>query len=219
MKLFLSLVLSIFFTLYSFSQKSFIDSIRLYKQARIDSIQSLLNFKNDDIIADIGSGNGSNLLRLTAKAKNISLFAEDIDSSKCNKRGFQKILRQLNSSVHVDSIRFFYGNDSTTTLPKQHFTKVLLIAVLHEFTKQQQMLNNVKSLLKPGGEILIEEPLVHKPIPKDKGCNNPYLTEIEIQTIFRQNGFIILAEKLIKDLDKQHNRYRKAYLCKLKSYS
>jgi len=219
MKLILSLLLTISLSAYCFSQKSLIDSIRLYKKARIDSIQSLLNLKGSDIIADIGSGNGNNLLRLTLKAKNISLFAEDIDSSKCNKKGFQKLLKQLNSSLPLDSIHFAYGNDSSTTLPKSHFTKVFLIAVMHEFTKQQQMLTDIKSLLKLDGEILIEEPLVHKSIPKDKGCNNPYLTKAELQAIFKQNGFIILSEKLIKEIDKQNNRYRKAYLCKLKSYS
>lgn len=207
------------FSLKAFSQNSFYDSIKIYRQARIDTIASLLTVNKGDFIAEIGSGNGNSLIRLTKQFSDISLFAEDIDSSKCNKKVFAKLLRANKSQTLIDSFHFVYGTDSNTTLPKHHFDKILLIAVIHEFNKRKEMLVEIKSLLKTNGEILIEEPLVHKPILKDKGCNNPYLTEASLLNILSENDIIIVREKTIKDVDKTNNKFRKVYLCKLKNYS
>lgn len=210
-----SLILILLVTsLKIYSQNKFIDSIKIYQQARIDSIASLLTIQKKDIIADIGSGNGNTLIRLTKQFSDISLFVEDIDSLKCNRKTFEKVLRLNNSKTPIDSFHFIYGTSTSTNLPKKYFDKIFLIAVIHEFDKRREMLTDVKSILKDNGEILIEEPLVYKKIPKDKGCNNPYLTESELQKILTENFIVVLKERFIKDKDKANNRYRKVYLCK-----
>lgn len=88
---------------------------------------------------------------------------------------------------------------------------MLLIAVVHEFDEKEKMFADIRSIVKPDGFIFIEEPLVTKPGPKDKGCNNPYLTEQQLRDILAENGLEIAEEKYIQDVG--NNKYRKIFKC------
>ena len=200
----------------SFAQasKDRLAEIKALKQARLDTIVSLLVIKPGDIVADIGSGNGYNLVRLSKYYPPVRYYAQDIDSARCNRTNFVKTIALFNPTMPIDSFTFIYGTVTATHLPPKHFTKVLLTAVIHEFDYKEAMFTDIKSILRPGGEIFIEEPLVLKKAPKDKGCNNPYLTEPELKKILADNGIEIGKEKYIRDSG--NNQYRKVFQCRVK---
>lgn len=211
-------IICLFISNISFGQKyPSPDSVKILKQSRLDTILSLLKVNKGEIIADIGSGKGYNLIRLSKNFPDVSYYVQDIDAIQCNRNVFLKTLKTYNSNQNIDSFHFFKGTTSSTNLPKNYFDKVLLIAVVHEFTKTDSMLTDIKSILKENGDILIEEPLVIKVEKKEKGCNNPYLTEISFKEILERNKIKIIEEKYIKDFG--INKYRKVFLCKKKGYS
>jgi ubiquinone/menaquinone biosynthesis C-methylase UbiE len=193
------------------SMKTSLKEVQAIKQARLDTMVSVINIVKGDVVADIGSGNGYNLVRLSKYFPPVKYYAEDIDSARCNRKNFAQMIKNFQADIALDSFVFTYGTTSTTGLPRQHFTKVLMIAVVHEFDEKASMFADVRSLLKPGGFVFIEEPLVLKTVPKDKGCNNPYLTEAALKKIFSENGLQIVEEKYIKDMGS--NKYRKIFKC------
>ncbi|AXY73545.1 class I SAM-dependent methyltransferase [Paraflavitalea soli] len=188
--------------------------VQVMKQARLDTMASVINIVKGDVVADIGSGNGYNLLRLSRYFPPVKYYAEDIDSVRCNKKAFAQMIKNFNPGIPLDSFVLSYGTTRATGLPKAHFTKVLMIAVVHEFDEKEPMFADIRSILKPGGFVFIEEPLVLKPVPKDKGCNNPYLTEVALKKIIADNGLQVIEEKYINDADS--NKYRKIFKCSVK---
>lgn len=191
-------------------------AIKEIKQARIDTILSVLKISNEDIVADIGTGKGYNLIRLTKYFPSIKYYVEDIDSIACNRKNFKNSIKIFNPNIPLDNFIFTYGTPTSTNLPRNKFTKVLMIAVVHEFENKTSMLTDIKSILKTGGYVYIEEPLVIRKVKKDKGCNNPYLTEPEFKKILTDNGLEIEEEKRTNDTGK--NQYRKIFKCR-KGYS
>ncbi|WP_276482384.1 class I SAM-dependent methyltransferase [Paraflavitalea pollutisoli] len=183
-------------------------------QGRLDTIVSLLQLTPQDVVADIGSGNGKNLVRLSAYYPPMRYHVEDIDSSTCNRRTFSKMIKAYNPAISIDSFTFHYGTPTATNLPKQYFTKILMIAVLHEFDSRDEMLADIKSILQPGGLIYFEEPLTTTPRPVEKGCRNPYLTEAAFREILQRNRIEIIREKPIPDAG-DGQRYRKFFQCKV----
>jgi len=208
------LIIKLLFPIFLFGQKvqDPLVANNAIKQARIDTILSVLKISNDDIIADIGSGKGYNLIRLTKYFPSIRYYVEDIDSIACNRKNFKNSIKLFNSNISIDNFIFTYGTPTSTNLPKNKFTKVIMIAVVHEFDNRSSMLTDIKSILKPGGYIYIEEPLVIKKVKKDKGCNNPYLTEPEFKQILTDNGLEIEEEKQTNNTGK--NQYRKFFKCR-----
>lgn len=185
------------------------------KQGRIDTMVSVIGIISADIVADIGSGNGYNLIRLSNYFPPARYYAEDIDSSRCNRRNFEKMIRSFQAPISIDSFTFRYGTTTATNLPKNYFTKVLMIAVVHEFDEKEKMFADIRSILQPSGFVFIEEPLVNRTVPKDKGCNNPYLTEPQLKQVLSDNGLEIVTEKYIPDMG--DNKYRKIFKCRVKT--
>lgn len=90
----------------------------------------------------------------------------------------------------------------------------MMTAVLHECDYKDEMLADIKSILKPGGLLFIEEPHTKHPMPKAKGCHLPYFTEEEFKATLARNGIGILEEKPIPDAG-TGERFRKSYKCKV----
>ncbi len=188
--------------------------MKAIRQARIDTILSVLKITKADTVADVGAGKGYNLVRLSKYFPSIKYYVEDIDSVACSRNNFEKNIKIFNPNISIGNFIFTCGTPTSTNLPKSYFTKVLLIAVIHEFDYKESMLTDIRSIVKPGGYIYIEEPLVIKKTKKDKGCNNPYLTEIELKKIITDNALDIEEEKFIKDAGK--NQYRKIFKCRVR---
>lgn len=186
-------------------------AIQHARMARIDTIVSMLKISADDKIADIGTGKGYNLVRLANYFPSTQYYTEDIDTTSLNRKNLQATINAFHSKLPVDSFIITYGTSTSTNLPRHYFSKVLMIAVLHEFDRRDLMLADIKSILQTGGQLFIEEPLVVTKRKKDKGCNNPYLTELELKAILAKNGISIEEEKLIGDIGIV--QYRKIFRC------
>jgi ubiquinone/menaquinone biosynthesis C-methylase UbiE len=81
------------------------------------------------------------------------------------------------------------GNEKSTSLPGNTFDKVLIINSFHEFTFVPEMLSDIKTKLKPGGILYIDEALPKKPGQLHGICNLPMLNTKEMIALLAKNGF------------------------------
>jgi len=179
------------------------------RATRYYQISRFLKLSPQDKIADIGSGNGTSILRLAEDCPDCFFTVEDIDSNTCAKDVYIKKLR--NSKVDISHFTFYIGNEKSTTLPEKNFNKVLMFDVIHELLYKTEMLNDIKRILQPNGSLYIEEILVNRKVKKDKGCSFPFLKEEELKHILEENGWSIKREEYT--YKSSQNRYIKIFEC------
>lgn len=170
-----------------------------------------------DTVADIGSSAGWNLVRLASCHPQTTFYAEDIDSTVCNPERFAGMIKRFHNGASMNQFRFTIGTETSTTFPDRAFGKVLVSAVVHEFSDRPAMLAEIKRITRPGGSVYIEEIFFIKPARKEKGCSRPFMLEAEFRQLLRQAGYIIIREL---KLSTQRNRVKYAFECRphLQSY-
>jgi len=179
--------------------------------AKFSVVSMFLSLSPTDIIADIGTGVGYSLIPIANNCPECKFFVEDIDSSSCNPERLAWRINNTGNKTRIENFTFFYGTEKTTNLPSAKFNKVLIFDVIHEMTFKTEMLNDIKRILQKNGSIFIEEILVHKPVKKDRGCNYPFLTELEFKKLMTDNNFLIKRESIT--LSSGYNKYIKIFEC------
>jgi ubiquinone/menaquinone biosynthesis C-methylase UbiE len=74
-------------------------------------------------------------------------------------------------------------------LPDTTFDKVLLIDTYHHFQNRDEMIRDVFRILKPGGKLIVNEPVGGKPGVIYKPCNSLIETPDELISYIRERGF------------------------------
>jgi ubiquinone/menaquinone biosynthesis C-methylase UbiE len=82
----------------------------------------------------------------------------------------------------------------------------LLIDTFHHIEHRDEMLHDMKSILKPGGKLIVNEPIARKSGDIYKGCHTRVYTPEEIISSFAANG--LRLEKTYKTVKSSRNRVR-----------
>ncbi|MEQ1552707.1 MAG: methyltransferase domain-containing protein [Ferruginibacter sp.] len=200
------LILTSFFLQNSNAQKVLKDSLTIKKN---NIIFKFIALSDTDKIVDIGSGAGYSLMPIANAHSNIMFTVQDIDNSTCNKKRFEQQILKFGGIAKIEQFKFVIGTDSTTNLPSNSFTKILMFDVLHEMSKKKQMLTDIKRIMIKNASFFIEENLAHKPQRKQRICNFRLLTEQEFKIIMKDNNFILKNEQI--SWDTGHNIYKKIF--------
>lgn len=129
-----------------------------------------LSLGSDDIVADLGAGNGFFTLPL-AKNTSQTVYAVDIEPKML------ELLKERAKKDGVENIKYVTSNLEEINLPSNSINKALLAFVMHEVPHMEKALNEIKRILKPGGKTLILEweaiemdmgPPLHERIPSNK---------------------------------------------------
>jgi ubiquinone/menaquinone biosynthesis C-methylase UbiE len=163
---------------------------------KLDIVLSFLNLKADDIIADVGTGSGYSLVPIAGAHPNLKFTVQDIDRSTLTEKKLQSQINRNNNKANMLQFNIVYGNDTSTNLPSQTFTKVLLFDVLHEVHDKQRILADIKRILKKDGKLIIEEILVFKPQRKERNCNYPFFIEADFKQLMEANIFVLIKEQV-----------------------
>ena len=182
----------------------------LYRQKQTEL--DFYGFEAGQTVASIGAQCGHWEAAFASATDSIHFYLEDIDTSYFNRR-------QVDFAWHYyDSLRghpmtctytMVVGTEQATLLPANSFDKIIIINSFHEFTFVDEMLADIKTKLKTGGILYIDET-----VPKREGqlhgvCKKPMFTQEQMVAILSKNGYQLLE---VKDIVFRKNKvFRKIY--------
>ena len=153
---------------------------------------SIYNFQENEIIASIGASSGVWEIWFASHVKGLTFYLQDVDSQNCNQeeieygiKYYEKLLQKSISGTFIPII----GTQSETNLPKNTFDKVLIINSLHEFNSPKLILQDIHKILKPNGQLFIEEQMATFSGEIHEGCGKRLFTENELINLLKENHF------------------------------
>ena len=153
---------------------------------------SIYNFQPNETIASIGASSGVWEIWFASQVEDLTFYLQDIDALNCNQEEidegvvyFEKILGKKNTGKFVPII----GTQTVTNLPKNTFDKILIINSLHEFETPELILQDIHKILKPNGQLFIEEQLAKFSGEIHEGCGKRLFTENELINLLNTSNF------------------------------
>ena len=110
-----------------------------------------MKIKTNETIADIGAGSGFHVFKMAPLAKNGLVYAVDIQPEMLEAIELKK------RSKKVSNVETVLGSEKSINLPKNSLDKILLVDVYHEFSYPAEMVESIKSALKPNGKLFLIE--------------------------------------------------------------
>ncbi|MFD1708312.1 class I SAM-dependent methyltransferase [Siminovitchia sediminis] len=148
-----------------------------------DQLIAHLDILPDDIIADLGAGNGYFAIPMAKKAKVV--YAVDIEPKMLG------MLKENADQEQLENMKYVESDLDKIQLADESVNKIMISLVLHEVPNIDQTLDEIKRILKPGGQILVIEweavrtesgpPLHHRISSKELAAaldNNGFNSEI-----------------------------------------
>jgi ubiquinone/menaquinone biosynthesis C-methylase UbiE len=119
-----------------------------------------MDIQPEDVIADIGAGSGYHVFKMAPIASKGKIYAVDIQEEML------AAIRKKKEEKGIDNIELVQGSEKSVNLAANSVDKVLMVDVYHEFNFPYEMIQSIKSALKPNGEIyLIEYRAEDKSVP------------------------------------------------------
>ncbi len=164
---------------------------------------SIYNFQKNEIIASIGASGGIWEIWFASQVNDLTFYLQDTDPLNCNQteidysvKYYEKLLQKPISGKFIPII----GTQVATNLPKNIFDKVLIINSLHEFESPEIILRDIHEILKPNGQLFIEEQIAKYAGEIHEGCGKRLFTANELFEILKKCGFEV-TERHFKDED------------------
>lgn len=156
-----------------------------------EQVLSLLEIQEGEMVADLGAGNGYFTVPI-AKITKETVYAVDVQPQMLD------FLKEHAQKEGVTNIECITSNINDVPLNSDSVDKVLIAFVIHEIPNLDDVLNEVKRILKPNGKFLILEweavesemgPPLHERIPSKN--LEEYFKKREIHTeLFHLNKII-----------------------------
>lgn len=150
-----------------------------YNKTECDEYFSYYNgdfkIKNGETIADIGAASGWMDAMLSIYLDSVTFYIQDIDTLYSSQAELEKAVNyfsQFRSRPQSNKFIFILGTENKTNLPDNFFDKIILNNTFHEISKPFEIIEDIKTKLKPNGEVIIREGFSNK-FRKNKlsGCN------------------------------------------------
>jgi ubiquinone/menaquinone biosynthesis C-methylase UbiE len=155
----------------------------------------LVGVQKGMIVADVGAGTGYMTLRIARRVGPTGrVYANDIQPEMLDK------LTQNAERAGLNNIETVLGSEADPKLPAGKIDLIVMVDVYHEFSRPQEMLDNMRKALKPDGRLVLleykkEDPSV--PIRPDHK-----MSVFEVKTEVEAEGYKI--EKVVDTLPRQH---------------
>ena len=158
----------------------------------------LKDINANDLVLDLGCGNGQHSLKAARKCRKI--IGVDYDASQL------KIAKETAKNKRIKNIKFLKADlEKKLFFKKSSFDKILCLDVLEHLNNRELFLLEIKRVLKPQGVVFIAVPNKNtswKKLQKKAGLNyysdpdhkKEYSLE-EVKSIFEKRGFKVLSIK------------------------
>ena len=164
------------------------------KKKKIEVVLQAADFRPNDVIVDIGSGEGWFDVALGIHADSLHFYLEDIDSSFIKSGKLQEAITSFSkfrtapmTCTYVQNV----GSNKSTNLPGGHFDKVLLIDTFHHLNFRDEMIAEMQRIMKESGKLVLFEAVARKRGEIFKSCHSVIYEREEIINAFTKNGFVL----------------------------
>jgi len=120
---------------------------------RAADIISKLKLISASKVADVGCHEGYFTIKLAGIVKSGKVYAVDISKSKVEK------LQEHLAERDIRNVEVILGKEDNPTLPENTLDAVLIVDTYHEMDHHASILQHIKNALKPGGRLLLCEPI------------------------------------------------------------
>lgn len=155
---------------------------------------SIYNIKPKEVIAEVGFGTGWLTGLMLIQYDSLTYYANDIDeSSLIAIEPITKKYLGLRKTPNTNKLVIVKGATTKTNLPTNTFDKIIVRETFHHFEFPNDMLQDLKKLLKPNGKLFVYEPKVETTFfSKECGSNN--YSKNDILKFFSDNDFSLSEE-------------------------
>lgn len=173
------------------------DANKMYNATKSELI--IYDIKPKDVIAEIGFGTGWLTGFVLFYYDSLTYYANDIDQASL--KAIEPITKKylgLRQTPNTNIFIVIEGTTTKTNLPAKTFDKIIVRETLHHFDNPNEMLQDIKSLLKSDGRVFVYEPNVEKTFfSKECGSNN--YSKADLLKLFYDNDFVVLKEYDLTD--------------------
>ncbi|MDG1218580.1 MAG: class I SAM-dependent methyltransferase [Flavobacteriaceae bacterium] len=164
------------------------------KEENVSKLIQNMDIKPNDKIADIGAGSGYHVFRIAPIANKGMVYAVDIQTEML------MAIENIKERSKIKNIKTILGSEESVYLPKNSVDKILMVDVYHEFSFPIEMINSIKSALKPEGELFLIEYRAEDPNVPIKKIHKMS----EKQAVKEMNAAGFKLKKNINNLPWQH---------------
>lgn len=156
-----------------------------------------LKIRNGETVADVGGASGWLDALLSIYRDSVTFYVEDIDTNFGNTEQLAKAVAyfsNLREKPQTNQFHFVLGTEKKSNLPEATFDKIFINNSFHEFVYVEEMLTDLRSKLKPGGQLIIRDDFSNPyHTLRHSGCNIKAWTVNRTVRWLNDDGYILVA--------------------------
>lgn len=170
----------------------------LSKETCCLSCGGALNFADPqpgECCIDLGSGKGTDVLRMAAKVGNAG-FVYGIDVSE----GMLEQARKNAEKLSVKNVTFIQSDLEAITLPSEIADVIISNCTLNHVADKQRVWNEIFRILKPGGRFIVSDIYATEPVPEEYRNNPEYVAECWAGAVTRGQYLKTIQQARLEDI-------------------
>ncbi len=179
--------------------------IKNFKAARTEfqNYLSPLECKKHETIASIGAGNGYKEVEVSMFTDSINWYLEGIDTTLLNTENFNKVYKYFNRMKRKPITGTFHlvtGDLKKTNLPTAAFDRVLMVNVYHELKYKNDIMEDVRRIMKPGSLLVIMEVMAQHKGDLHTDCGLPKTWDPDFLAEMKELNYSLVKKDVVEPM-------------------
>lgn len=172
--------------------------------------QRIYGLKKGETLASVGAGSGSKEVIYSMGADSLTFYLGDIDMGCLSPEAIGATTQTLYGRANqTNTARFIpvLGAINKTNLPLASIDKLMIENSLHEFTEADDMLRDIRDVLKPTGELYILENIATQEGQRHQGCKRLLFTHQTLVDLLKKHRFQLLRHETVTKESPDYQAY------------
>lgn len=170
--------------------------MNIINQKQYNTVLKNIRLEQNDVILDIGFGNGYLIKKIFKQNISVKVYGIDISADM-----FQKVSSKNKQKIEDGRLKLFLENISRTSFENELFDKIFTVNTVYFWNDLKGCFSEVKRILKPNGiflNVIYTKDFLDK-LPYTKYVYNKY-SVTELEKITKENGMeLIETVEIIKN--------------------